>query len=346
MIVKNKKIILKTVAIALVAYVLFFLPIPYYVERPGSAVVINDRVEVDGRSDESSSNYMLTTVEIFKATPFSSFLQFLPYHSGVSEKDLLGTFEDYTSYRTLQKYYMDYSIHTAKAAAFKEANLPYDIEYEGVYVMSVSEESTFFDKLKMGDSITKIDGERFTNTDEFIDVISSRSVKDTVTLTVDRDGETFEVSGELILIEETGNPGIGITLVTQSSVTTSPEVTIDAGNIGGPSAGLMFSLQVYKMLVEDFDLTLDIAGTGTITENGEVGRIGGIDKKIVAADREGAAVFFAPDDDYDDQILEENPEYKSNFEVAVETAEAIDSDMEIVPVKHINDAIEYLNSLE
>ncbi|OJF92944.1 SepM family pheromone-processing serine protease [Alkalibacterium sp. 20] len=342
----EKRFALKILIIGLIVYLLFFLQIPYYVERPGSAVVINDRVEVDGQMDESDSQYMLTTVEIFKATPFSSFFQFLPYHSGVSEIDLLGNYEDYSAYRTLQRYYMDYSIHTAKAAAFNEADFPYDINYEGVYVMSVSEESNFFEDLTMGDSISKIDEKSFDNTDEFIDYIASKSIGDTVTLSLERDEESLDVSGELILIEETGNPGIGITLVTQSSVTTSPEVTIDAGNIGGPSAGLMFSLQVYKMLMEDFDSTLEVAGTGTIAENGEVGRIGGIDKKVVAADREGASVFFAPDDVISSQALEENPDLKSNYEIATETAEAINSDMQIVPVQHIKDAIDYLNTFD
>lgn len=342
----KKRLVLKTFLLGLAVYFLFFLPIPYFIERPGSAVVINDRVEVGGRTDDSASQYMLTTIEVFRATPFSSLFQFLPYHSGVSEDDMLGSYDNYDDYRTLQQYYMDYSIDTAKAAAFNAADLPYEIEYEGVYVMSVSPDSNFYEKLEMGDSISQVNGESFENTDEFIDHISQQSVGDLVTLTVIRDGETSEVSGELILIEETGNPGIGITLVTQSSVTTSPEVSIDAGNIGGPSAGMMFSLQVYKLLVEDFDSDLVVAGTGTIAENGDVGRIGGIDKKVVAAHEEGAAVFFAPDDEIDSQALEDYPELQSNYETALETAEDIGTDMQIVPVEHISDAIDFLNTVD
>ena len=59
-----------------------------------------------------------------------------------------------------------------------------------------------------------------------------------------------------------------------------PKVKIDSHEIGGPSAGLMFTLEIYNQLVED-DLTRghEIAGTGTINEKGEVGPIGGIQQK-------------------------------------------------------------------
>lgn len=342
----KKRFILKAILSGLIVYLLFLFPIPYFIERPGSAVVINDKVLVDGETDETGSQYMLTTVEMFQATPFSSLFQFLPYHSIVSEDELLGEYDDYDEYRKLQNYYMNYSIDTAKSAAFNAADLTYNIDYEGVYVMSVSEDSDFYDRLEMGDSITQINDRTFKNTDEFIDYVSTQSVDDTVTLTISRGDKIEEISGDLTKIEETGKPGIGITLVTQSSVTTSPKVSIDAGSIGGPSAGLMFSLQIYRMLVEDFDTDLTVAGTGTIAENGDVGRIGGIDKKIVAADEEGAEIFFAPDDEIDEQILGQYPDLKCNYETALETAEDIDTDMEIVPVKNIDDALLYLNQLK
>ena len=76
-----------------------------------------------------------------------------------------------------------------------------------------------------------------------------------------------------------------------------PKVKIDSHEIGGPSAGLMFTLEIYNQLVED-DLTRghEIAGTGTINEKGEVGPIGGIQQKVVAASDAGAEVFFAPNE--------------------------------------------------
>lgn len=328
------------------AFVFFLQPIPYYVERPGSAVEINQMVSVDGQMDYNEGSYMLTTVEMIHATPFTSFFQFLPYHTGVSEKDLLGTIDDYDSYRNLQQYFMDHSINTAKAAAFNEAGMAYELEFYGVYVMSVLEESDFYDMLQIGDSITQVNGESFLSTEEFMDSISGKLVGDTVTLTVNRDGKTFETSGELVELEETSQPGIGISLVTHSTVETDPAVSIHSGQIGGPSAGFMFALQIYTLLTDDnIRGDLAIAGTGTISEDGTVGRIGGVDKKVVAADNKGASLFFVPDDEVDPLVLEQFPDWESNYEVALETAEAIDTNMEIVPIKHLSDAIIYLNEL-
>ncbi len=77
-----------------------------------------------------------------------------------------------------------------------------------------------------------------------------------------------------------------------------PKVKIDSHEMRGPSAGLMFTLEIYNQLVDE-DLTRghEIAGTGTINEKGEIGPIGGIQQKVVlAASDAGAEVFFAPNE--------------------------------------------------
>ncbi len=63
-------------------------------------------------------------------------------------------------------------------------------------------------------------------------------------------------------------------------MTTQPQISVDPGQIGGPSGGLMFSLQIYSQLTgQDIRHGRKIAGTGTINPDGSVGEIGGIDKK-------------------------------------------------------------------
>lgn len=72
-------------------------------------------------------------------------------------------------------------------------------------------------------------------------------------------------------------------------------VKINLKNIGGPSAGLVFSLaMIDKLTKEDLVRGRNIAGTGTISPNGKVGPIGGIEEKLIGAGREGVTLFLAP----------------------------------------------------
>lgn len=341
-----KWLVLILMAIPIFYFILFY-PISYYIERPGDALALNSVVEVDGTFSEEPGSYMMTTVAVAQATPLTYFLGFLPHHDILPERALLGDIEDRDTYRQIQHYHMQNSIHDAMIVAFDAAGAEYELEYNGVYVMNVLESSDFADELVMGDTIVELDGQRFESSEEFIDYVATQEVGQSIDLVYERDGEEFEASGELVLIEATGNPGIGISLVDNTSLRTDHEITVHSGNIGGPSAGLMFSLQLYELVTgESLRDGHHIAGTGTISEDGSVGRIGGVDKKVVVADREGASVFFVPEDHPDEDILAVNPNYRSNYEIALETAEEIGTDMEIVPINHFQEAVDYLETLE
>ncbi len=132
--------------------------------------------------------------------------------------------------------------------------------------------------------------------------------------------------------------GIGVALYTDRNVKVKPDLHFSIENIGGPSAGLMMSLEIYNQLTKpDETKGYNIAGTGTIDVDGKVGPIGGIDQKVVAADKAGKDIFFAPN-----QNGAENSDYKN----AVKTAKAIKSDMKIVPVDTMQDALDYLDQLK
>ena len=74
-------------------------------------------------------------------------------------------------------------------------------------------------------------------------------------------------------------------------------IDFNLANIGGPSAGLVFSLAVIdKLTTGDLNGSKFVAGTGTITADGKVGSIGGITHKILAAHEAGATVFLVPAD--------------------------------------------------
>lgn len=99
-----------------------------------------------------------------------------------------------------------------------------------------------------------------------------------------------------------GKVGLGITYSENVSIRTEPIVKINSEDIGGPSAGLMFTLEILNQLLdEDITKGYRVAGTGVINEDGTIGRIGGIDKKVIAADKAGMEIFFAPDDEISEE---------------------------------------------
>lgn len=337
---------LKVIFALLILYVVFLQPIPFYIEKPGGAFGLDAMVEIDDKFSDKAGDFYITTVGIQQATPFTALSSILPFRDLRNEKELFGEIEDFEEYDTIQQFYMDSSINTAIQVAFEAADRSYELNYEGVYVLQVVEESDFKNTLQVGDTVTSVDGRTFQSSYEFIDYVSTKEVGDEVTVEFKRDEQLKETSGELILLD-TGVPGLGIGLVDRSTISTQPPITIHAGAIGGPSAGLMFSLQVYNQLL-DGNLRDDykIAGTGSLSPDGTVGRIGGIEKKVVAADKEGAAYFFAPDDEVTDELKAVYPKARSNYEEAVDAAQGIKTDMEIIPVKTFSDAIEFLEELE
>lgn len=338
----------KGLFVALIVIILagVFVPIPYYIEGPGSAVQLNELVEVDNKQDPEDGHFMLTTVAVRRATPFTYFMKYLPFHEGLTTEELFGSNTSDAEYTNLQNYYMTSSINSAIEQAYKAAGEEYQLTYNGVYIMSILEGSDFEGKLEIGDTILSLDGQSFDSSAEFIEYVQQQKVGQVIEVTYERNGEQQTTSGKLMEMEETKKAGLGISLVDNTSIETNIPVSIDAGEIGGPSAGFMFALQIYTQLIdEDLRKGNEIAGTGTMQPDGTIGRIGGIDKKVVAASEEGATIFFAPDDTIDPVIQKNYPEMKSNYQEALDAAKEIDTDMKIVPVKTFQDAIDYLKNL-
>lgn len=105
----------------------------------------------------------------------------------------------------------------------------------------------------------------------------------------------------------------------------------------------MFSLQIYEQLTQtNLRHGQKIAGTGTINPDGSVGEIGGIDKKVIAAKRAGAKIFFAPYVKPTKELLKYEEQHKTNYQLAKQTAKKYAPNMKVVPVKNFNDAVKYL----
>jgi Lon-like protease len=324
-----------------------FYYLPYYVTKPGSAKDLDPIIEVEnGYEDEG--RLMLTTVRMGKANIYAYLIASLrKYEHIYPVEEIRSSEETDEEYNVRQLHLMESSKLNAIEVAFQHAEKPYSFQYNGVYVLNVYEGMPAAEVLKPGDMISAIDGKEFNSSQEFIDYINGKTVDESVEVTFTRGDEVQEK--EIGLAEfsaSKGKKGLGIGLVDDKEIITTPKVTMNTEKIGGPSAGLMFSLQIYNELVErDITHGMEIAGTGTISSNGTVGRIGGIEQKVIAADKAGAEIFFAPMDMIPESIKKSNPDLKPNYEEASKTAEEIGTNMKVVPVKTFEDALNYLDSL-
>jgi Lon-like protease len=179
--------------------------------------------------------------------------------------------------------------------------------------------------LQAGDVISAVDGKPVTCSADAGTLVKQRKPGAPVALTVVRHGKTIPV--RLTTENVQGVPEIGVQLV--ESFVFPFNVSISVGNIGGPSAGLMFALGIIDKITAD-NLTGGkfIAGTGEIEANGTVDPIGGIQQKMVGARAAGATVFLTPAENCPD------------------TAGAVPAGMRLIKVSSLAGAMADLNALK
>jgi PDZ domain-containing protein len=229
------------------------------------------------------------------------------------------------------------SKQSAELAAFNALGHP--VPGEQVSVGNFYKESKAQGKLRVNDVILKANGQPIRTPQQLRDVIQRLRPGASVSLLVSRPlakgTRTLHVTIPTVSI--TGKAAIGILpqLTFSKMPTDLPyKVKIDSGEIGGPSAGLMFTLAIINRLSPS-DLThgYKIAGTGTIDPDGNVGPIGGVKQKVIGAREAGAEYFFVPA--YCDPT-------DCNYKEAKPYAKGIT----LVPVYTLDQALAYLRHLK
>lgn len=331
------------IAVVVIAVVVgFFLPVSSYIETPGGSDDLKPFVKVGGKTDQKPGEYMITYVYLRQATPFRLLMaQFNPLADVEKAQDVTGGVDNAT-YNQVQNFYMQNAISEAVGIAFKTAHRTVHTKYIGIFITSLAPNSHFAKDLKVGDTVTKVDGKHFDNARGYQNYLAKKNTHDKVTVTYTRNGKTYQTTQQLMDLG--GRAGLGISLADNVDVSTTPTVAVNPGSIGGPSGGLMFSLQIYDQLTGGhLRQGRKIAGTGTIDLDGYVGEIGGIDKKIVAAKNAGATVFFAP---YvkPTKINKQIDGGQTNYELAKATAKKYAPKMKVVPVTTFAQAVKYLET--
>lgn len=151
--------------------------------------------------------------------------------------------------------------------------------------------------LEPGDVLVSVGDAEASSSDAVRAAVQRTEPGDTVPVVVLREGEERTVAVRTAESARGTVIGVGLRLDYDLPV----DVSLRTGNVGGPSAGLMFSLAIYDVLTPG-ELTgaKEIAGTGTMEDDGTVGPIGGIRQKLVGAQAAGADFFLAPADNCSD----------------------------------------------
>ena len=217
---------------------------------------------------------------------------------------------------------MTSSQQTATAAALTQLHIPFSTQ-----VVVVKPEKGFpaYGVLKAGDVITEVDGQPVTSQAVLTKLISAHPAGSTLTLTITRDGQSRQV--QVGTKESGGHPVMGVQIGGQFKFPF--QVKISVGDIGGPSAGLMFALGIIDKLTK-MNLTGGkfIAGTGEIEPSGKVDPIGGIQQKMIGARNAGATIFLTP---------------AAN---CADTKGAVPAGLRLVKVSTLNQAVTDLQSLK
>ncbi|GGH33255.1 YlbL family protein [Microbacterium album] len=293
-----------------VLVVLTFLPTAYVIQRPGPVYdTIGTATSADGEevrlievsgadTHETAGTLELTTVQVVgnrERTPswFELALAWLDSSRAVVPLEAVFPRGVTTEQREQQNAtLMVDSQAEATAAALSE--LGYDVGASVEVTDLTGDDAPAAGILEPGDRILTADGRAVRDAAHLRDLIQSGG-GDPVEIMFERDGErrTVQITPEQGSVAGETMWLIGVTLTTAFDFPI--DVTIQLDNVGGPSAGMMFALGIIDVLTPGaLNGGEQVAGTGTITANGEVGAIGGIRQKLYGARDAGAEWFLAP----------------------------------------------------
>jgi len=283
--------------------------VPYVALSPGGARAVEPLVTVTAKpggpkvtEDPASEDLLYVTVSTAVEPP--GIMALLGWLDGKTQvepsKPFLGT-QSSEENRKLNLELMTDSQDKARTVALER--LGFDVAASGVGAFLEDVDPTYPASavLKPGMTVVSADGKPVTDVDELVAAITAHDPGDSMTLEVVPLGgkEPTEVTAELGgRADDADTAALGVSPVDRVTYDFPVDVAIDSGKVGGPSAGLAFTLAILDRLTPG-SLTGDerVAVTGTIELDGSVGPVGGVNHKTEAAIREGAKLFLVPPDE-------------------------------------------------
>ncbi len=281
------------------AFLLGWVQLPYYSLGPGPARDVEPLIHVTGHQEfPSPGELIMTTVRFHTVSALGALIAWLDPHQAVVSEHVLyppGESAEQETQRALSQ--MDQSKIDATYVVLRRlAGYP-KAHGDGALIEFVYPGCPAEGALFAGDVIHQVNGSPVHSQNEAAAALDAAPLHAPITFQVEAAGETHDLRVTRGRCPGTDRPLVGINLIDQFPF----DVRISSGDVGGPSAGLMWALGLYDLLTPG-DLTggRTVAGTGTIDTRGRVGPIGGIQDKVIGAEREGADLFLVPADNMKD----------------------------------------------
>ncbi|MFJ4782657.1 PDZ domain-containing protein [Streptomyces sp. NPDC088794] len=296
-----------------------FIPVPYSEMSPGPTVnTLGDHdgepvLQISGHKTYAATGHLnMTTVRVTSADYRMNLVEavygWLAHDNKVVPHDTLypdGKTEEQSTQENAEEF--SQSQESAKVAALRELKVPVK---SWVIVSTVVKDSPAEGKLHAGDVIKAVDGTAVKEPTDVAGLVTKHQPGQDVVFTIvpakeqaaaEKANKTATKTQDITLTttasDDAGEKRAIVGISAGTDHTFPFTIDIKLADVGGPSAGLMFSLGIYDKLTPG-NLTGGkfVAGTGTIDDEGKVGPIGGIEMKLVGARSKGAQYFLTPAD--------------------------------------------------
>jgi Lon-like protease len=276
---------------------LFVAPSDDFIFLPDKARPLAPLVEVAGEhSTADRGGIYFVTVDVRRATKLEKLFPSIQDGSTlVGEDDVQPPGISDRTRRLTELREMRRSQQIAAAVAFRELGRKVSVRQMGARVTGVIPDLPAAGRLRAGDLLVAADGRSVRSPADLRRLIGRHRVGDRVRLRVRRGEKTVELTlGTVLSSDEPRRPVIGVLVTPATRITLPVSVRIDLGNVGGPSAGLAFALDLLEELGRDVDGGYRVAATGELALDGRVLPVGGLKQKTIGARRADVDVFVVP----------------------------------------------------
>ncbi len=326
------KRLLALVAVLVVAVgVLYVVPSDHYLflpdrARPVDALVSIEDEELDQEDGTTDEGVYMVDILVRRASLLERLVPELadgatlvPGHA----VNPIGVSEGQRRQTSLNQ--MSRSQEIAVTVALKALGYVVDVDEQGAEVTTVLPDRPADGVLQVGDVVIGAAKTPIRRPRQLQKALEGVRPGEEVDLTILRDGEEMKVTVGTVPAEDDPDRAVMGVLIEQAATFEFPlEIEIDAGDIGGPSAGLAFALGIADELGDDLTCGRRVTVTGELDLNGNVRAIGGVKQKAIGADESGADVFVVP---------------KAN---AAEARDNAPDDLEVIGVATYEEAVEAL----